>query len=156
MKSSLILLLLLATCLGAGWLGSYATMPAIPGWYQGLVKPPLNPPQEVFGPVWTFLYIMMALAAWLVWRRMGFGSAALKLFFVQLLLNTTWSFLFFGLRRPDYAFAEIVLLDFAVLATLLAFWRVQPPAGAMMVPYLAWLSFATYLNAAIWRLNPQP
>jgi translocator protein len=154
MKAFFVFLSLLATCLAAGWLGSLATMPAIPVWDRGRVKPPLTPPEALFAPVWTTLYILMAIAAWLVWRRAGFGSAALKLFFVQLLLNATWSFLFFGLRRPDYAFGEIVLLWLAILATLIAFWRIRPLAGASLLPYLAWVSFATYLNAAIWKLNP--
>lgn len=154
MKAFLVFLLLLSVCLAAGWLGSYATLPAIPVWYRGLVKPPLNPPEWVFGPVWTLLYILMAISAWLVWRRVGFASTALKLFFVQLLLNATWSFLFFGLRRPDYAFGEILLLWAAILATMIAFWKVRPLAGALFVPYLAWVSFATYLNGALWRLNP--
>lgn len=152
-KQILTLMLFLLLCLGAGWAGSAATLPAIPTWYQSLIKPPLNPPQAVFGPVWTILYVMMAVAAWLVWRQVGFRAKEMLPFFIQLTLNTLWSFLFFAWRRPDYAFIDIFLLGFAILLTLLVFWKVRPLAGALLIPYLAWVSFAAYLNAALWRLN---
>jgi translocator protein len=126
----------------------------LPGeWYAALRKPAWNPPSWIFGPVWTALYIAMAVAAWLVWLRGGFRSQrkALSLFLTQLLFNALWSPLFFGLRSP--ALANILLLWLALLGTIVAFWRARPIAGAILVPYLAWVSFATALNFALWNLN---
>ena len=125
-------------------------------WYTGLVKPALTPPAWVFGPVWTLLYAMMATAAWLVWRRYGLANAIgpLGLFLGQLALNALWSFLFFGLQRPGLALLDIAALWLAILASLIAFWRLHPPAGFLLLPYLLWVSFATYLNFQLWRLNP--
>lgn len=128
----------------------------MPGeWYARLAKPSWTPPSWLFGPVWTLLYVLMAVAAWLVWKDRGFAGArvALVLYGVQLALNAAWSWLFFGLQRPGLAFAEILVLWIAILATLIAFWRHRALAGALLVPYLAWVSFATALNLAIWRLN---
>ena len=128
----------------------------LPGeWYAGLQKPSWNPPNWIFGPVWTALYTTMAIAAWLVWKRGGFASqrVALSLFLAQLLLNALWSPLFFGLRQPALAFADIVLLWLALLGTVAAFWKARPIAGALLVPYLAWVTFASALNFAIWRIN---
>lgn len=124
-----------------------------PAWYLTLERPAWAPPAWLFGPVWTALYFMMGLAAWLIWSRHGFAGAALPLFLVQLVLNAAWSWIFFGLRRPDLAFAEIVLLWLLVLATLIAFWRRQRVAGLLLAPYLIWVTFAAALNFAIWRLN---
>lgn len=125
------------------------------GWYAGLVKPSWNPPDWVFGPVWTLLYAMMAVAAWLVWREGGWKvqKRALGLYVVQWALNALWTPLFFGLHRPGLAFAEILVLDLAVLATVLAFWRIRRTAGLLLVPYALWVAFATVLNFTIWRLN---
>lgn len=125
------------------------------GWYAGLLKPPWNPPGWLFGPVWTLLYTMMAVAAWLVWREGGWKAQkrALGLYLVQWALNALWTPLFFRLHWPGLAFAEILALDMAVLATLIALWRVKRLAGALMVPYALWLGFATILNCTIWRLN---
>ncbi|MCX8090813.1 MAG: tryptophan-rich sensory protein [Verrucomicrobiae bacterium] len=125
-------------------------------WYASLQKPSWTPPPWVFGPVWTVLYTMMAVAAWLVWRQGGFAAQRrpLGLFVIQLALNASWTPLFFGLRRPDLAFAEIVLLWVAIAATLAAFRRVSVTAAWLLVPYLAWVSFAAALNFALWRLNP--
>jgi len=125
-------------------------------WYRSLEKPAFNPPSWVFAPVWTALYVTMALAAWLVWRRAPLrrlfwpGSA----FTLQLALNGLWSFLFFGLHRPWLAFAEIVLLWLAIGATILLFARVRRLAAALLVPYLLWVSFAAVLNFALASLNP--
>ena len=143
----------LAVTFTAAWIGSWFQ----PGeWYAGLVKPTLTPPAWIFGPVWTLLYVMMAAAAWLVWRRYGWANAIvpLGLFLGQLALNALWSYLFFGLQRPGLALLDIVALWLAILVTFMAFWRSQPPAGLLLLPYLLWVSFATYLNFQFWRLNP--
>jgi translocator protein len=136
--------------------GGAITAPAIPVWYAGLVKPSFNPPPWTFSVVWPILFLAMAIAGWQVWRGAGgFGPArgALVLFAIQLTLNLLWSALFFGLKSPLAALAEIALLWLAIAATLVAFWRIDWLAGALFVPYLAWVSFAAVLNAAIWRLN---
>lgn len=128
----------------------------MPGeWYAALNKPVWNPPGWIFAPVWTALYAMMAVAAWLVWQRGGFAvqRRPLALFLVQLALNALWTPLFFGLRYPGLAFAEILLLWLAILTTLLAFRPVSRAAAWLLVPYLAWVSFAAVLNATLWRLN---
>ena len=144
-----------AVCFAAAGIGSWFTYPSVGTWYAGLEKPPWNPPDWVFGPVWTVLYLAMAVAAWLVWRRGGFGGArlALALFGVQLVLNATWSGLFFGLRSPGAGLADIVLLWIAILATILAMRFRSIVAAWLMVPYLAWVSFALVLNFTIWRMN---
>jgi tryptophan-rich sensory protein len=142
------LVVLLAVTFAAAGIGSIATAPNIPGWYATLTKPSWNPPSWIFGPVWTTLYISMAVAAWLVWRQGGLWQWALALFAVQLALNAAWSWLFFGLHLPGAAFAEIVALFAAILATTIAFWSRSLVAGILMVPYLAWVSFASVLNGA--------
>ena len=125
-------------------------------WYALLVKPPWSPPAWVFGPAWTILYVLMAVAAWLVWRAGGWKvqKVPLGLFLVQWLLNALWTPLFFGLHRADLAFVEIALLWLALLATVVSFWRVRPLAGALLIPYLLWVTFAATLNFSLWRLNP--
>jgi translocator protein len=150
----------LAICVGAVLLasaiGSFATVRAIPVWYEGLAKPSFNPPAWLFGPAWTVLYLMMAVAAWLVWKQ-GLGAAGVKLallvFLVQLVLNTLWSILFFGLRSPLAGLVDIIAMWLAILATIFLFFRVSVPAGFLLLPYIAWVSFAAVLNAAILRLN---
>src|SRR5690606_36375657 len=120
-----------------------------------LEKPSFNPPAWVFGPVWTILYLMMAVAAWLVWRIGGWRPVALALvvFCAQLALNTLWSILFFGLQSPTVAAVEIVVLWLAILATILLFWKHQPVAALLLAPYLAWVSFAAVLNFSIAAMN---
>ena len=124
-------------------------------WYAGLVKPTWNPPAWLFGPVWTILYALMGIAAWRVWREGGWRVQPwpLGLYLAQWTLNALWTPLFFGLHRPGLAFAEIIALDLAVFATLIAFWHVKRLAGALLVPYLLWVAFATVLNGTIWLLN---
>jgi tryptophan-rich sensory protein len=127
---------------------------SMPGeWYAALIKPEWNPPAWLFGPAWTLLYTLMAVAAWLVWKRVGF-SRPLAFYFVQLALNAAWTPIFFGAHQLGWALAEIVVLWTAILTTLLSFRRVSPAAGWLFVPYLAWVSFATFLNFTLWRLNP--
>ena len=149
------LVIFIVVCLGAGGLGAIATTPEIEGWYKTIEKPSWNPPDYVFGPVWTTLFVMMAIAAWLVWKPEGFKAAALPLtlFGVQLALNVAWSWIFFGMHQPGWAFAEIMVLWLAIVATTVAFFRCSKIAGWLMVPYLAWVSFASVLNFTIWRLN---
>lgn len=124
-------------------------------WYEGLVKPALNPPGWIFGPVWTLLYITMGVSAWLVWRQRAMGPVhgVLLVFAIQLLLNGLWSYLFFGLQKPDFALMDILFLWAAIACTLIAFWQRSKAAGLLLIPYLAWVSFAVYLNFQIWRLN---
>jgi tryptophan-rich sensory protein len=144
-----------AVALLVGWLGSTWTMPEISGWYRTLAKPPWTPPNWLFGPVWTALYVTMAVAAWLVWKPQGFAAAALPLgmYALQLALNLAWTGIFFAMRQPGAAFAEIVVLWCAILLTMILFSRRRAAAGMLLVPYLAWVTYATALNFAIWRLN---
>jgi benzodiazapine receptor len=136
----------------AGWIGSRFMPDA---WYASLAKPSWNPPNAVFGPVWSILYALMGVAAWFVWRRVGFSGsgAALVFFVVQLILNALWSYLFFGLHRLDFAFFDIVVLWVLILVVLVMFWRLDRLAGGLMLPYLVWVGFASYLNFTLWRLN---
>ena len=139
-------------CFGAAAMGGLF----MPGeWYATLKKPSWNPPGWIFGPVWTALYMMMAVAAWLVWKRGGFAAQRrpLMLFLVQLALNAAWTPLFFGLHWTGVAFAEIVLLCLAIAATIAAFRPVGRVAAWLLAPYLAWVSFAAVLNCVLWRLN---
>jgi tryptophan-rich sensory protein len=140
----------------AGVIGSAFTAPSVAGWYPTLAKPDLNPPAWVFGPVWTTLFALMGIAAFLVWKR-GLDrrdvKIALGIFVGQLALNTLWSIIFFGLRSPGGALIEIVFLWFAILATVIAFHKFSRPAAWLLVPYLLWVSFAGYLNYSIWILN---
>jgi len=125
--------------------------------YTQLARPEWAPPPDVFGPVWSVLYLIMGIAAWLVWRVAGFRAAraALALFLVQLAVNALWSWLFFGWHRGALAFADILLLWVLIVATAVAFWRIKPLAGVLLIPYLLWVSFAGMLNYAVWQLNPQ-
>jgi len=140
----------------AGIVGSIFTTPSITGWYAGIVKPALNPPAWVFGPVWTTLFALMGIAAFLVlkkgWERRNVRTA-LGIFAGQLVLNTLWSIIFFGLHSPGGAMVEIVFLWLTILATIIAFAKISKPAAWLMLPYILWVSFAMYLNFAIWTLN---
>lgn len=151
----LVLALFLLICLGTATLGAAVTNLSVGDWYVDLHKPSWNPPSWIFGPVWTLLYVTMAVAAWIVWRRKGLaqGRMPLLLFGVQLTLDAGWSPLFFGLRNPGLAFADIVLLWLAIAATVVAFGRVSRWATGLLLPYLGWVSFATALNFVIWRMN---
>jgi len=124
-------------------------------WYAGLTKPAWNPPNWLFAPIWTALYLGMALAAWRVWRQGGWRRqrGPLVLYLVQLALNALWSLLFFGLQRPDLALAEILALWLVIGLTLGWFYQIDRIAGLLFVPYLAWVSFAAFLNFTLWQLN---
>jgi translocator protein len=125
-------------------------------WYDQLIKPDWNPPGWIFAPVWTVLYILMAVAAWLVWREGGWKMhwRVLSLFLLQLLLNALWTPLFFGLHRPDLAFALILALGLVLKVTIWCFLSVRKTAGCLLIPYSLWISFAAALNFVLWRLNP--
>jgi benzodiazapine receptor len=150
------LLAWLAACFAAAGLGALASVNAA-SFYQELVRPSWAPPGWLFGPVWTALYLSMAVAAWLVWRERGLramGGAAV-LFLSQLAVNALWSWLFFAWRQGGLAFAEVLVLLALIAATVVAFWRIRPLAGVLLLPYLLWVAFASVLNYATWRLNPQ-
>ena len=150
------LLAWLVVCFTASAIGAAASVQAGP-LYAELARPAWAPPGWLFGPVWTALYVLMAVAAWLVWRERGLRDARtpFALFFVQLALNALWSWLFFGWRLGLAAFADVLVLWGFIVATLLAFRRVRTLAGVLLLPYLLWVSFAAALNFAVWRLNPQ-
>lgn len=151
LKRWLGLVLWVMLSLSAGAFGSRFEPGA---WYAALEKPPWNPPSSVFGPVWTVLYVLMGVAAWLVWERHGDAArGALTLFVVQLLFNAAWSWLFFGLQSPGLALMDIIVLWVLIAATALVFWRARAIAGMLLLPYLAWVTFATALNFEMWRLN---
>lgn len=139
-------------CFGVSVLGGRAVAPALAIWYPGLVKPSWTPPSWVFGPVWTLLYPLVAVAGWLAWRE-GRSRVGTLLFLLQLSLNAAWPWIFFGERRIDLALLCVALLWLAILGTIRAFWRVSRGAAVLLLPYFGWVGFATALNAAIWFLN---
>lgn len=145
----------LVVSFAASAVGAVASIQAR-SFYSQLSQPAWAPPPSVFGPVWTVLYALMAIAAWLVWRRGGFriNRIALSFFLGQLILNALWSWLFFAWQLGALAFVDIVLLWILIVATLVSFWRVQLLAGALLIPYLLWVSFAAVLNYSVWQLNP--
>ena len=142
-------------CLAVGFTGSIATNSSLADWYPGLTKPSWTPPSWLFAPVWTALYIMMGVAAWRVWKPGGFAAAKipLGLFLMQLCLNAAWSWLFFGLRNPLAGLIDIALLWIAIAATAVSFKSVSVGAAWLMLPYFLWVSYASALNFALFRLN---
>ena len=150
------LVFFIALCLGIGALGASVTATSVRTWYAELARPSFTPPNAVFGPVWTALFVLMAVAAWRVWRAADREATRgpLTLFALQLALNLGWSVVFFGLQKIGAAVATIVVLDVAVVVTMLAFRTIDRAAALLLVPYLAWVSFATVLNIAFWQLNP--
>ena len=124
-------------------------------WYQGITKPAWTPPGWLFGPVWTFLYASMAVAAWLVWREhsTGIATSARVVYILQLILNVIWSWIFFGLHQIGLALADLIVMWVLIVVTTLLFWKVRPAAGILLLPYVAWVAFAGILNSAIWILN---
>ena len=152
----IVLAFFVALCLVIGALGAAVVATSVDTWYADLAKPPFTPPDRLFGPVWTALYVLMAIAAWRVWRAADRDTrrGPLTLFALQLALTLGWTVVFFGLQKIGAAVATIVVLDVGVVVTTLAFRTIDRWAGLLMVPYLAWVVFATVLNIAIWRLNP--
>ncbi len=157
LKNVFTLLASLAVVFAAAGIGSVAVNMTLRSWYTLVQKPAWNPPDWVFGPVWTLLYIMMAVSAWLVLRERpvdrGRAHRALAWFALQLVLNAAWSWFFFAWRQPGWAFVEILALWLAIVMTALASWRVNRVAAYLLVPYLAWVTFAATLNGSIWALT---
>jgi benzodiazapine receptor len=158
MKARLYLILLgfIIACNVAGSIGSIATYPNIPGWYASLEKPFFSPPNWLFAPAWTTLFTLMGISLFMVWEKTGLrkkGKAAFQAFLLQMALNVLWSFLFFGLRSPLYGLLGIIVLWFAILYTILQYWKIDRRAAWLMVPYIAWVTFASLLNLSILLLN---
>jgi benzodiazapine receptor len=156
-RNSVELVLFIVFCETAGVIGSLFTTPSIPGWYAGLHKPSLAPPNWVFAPVWTTLYALMGISLFVIWRKRsgkGLRRVAISAFMLQLALNALWSYLFFGLQSPFLGVIEITILWLAIVATIAFFSRISKLASLMLLPYLAWVSFAGYLNYLIFTLNP--
>ncbi len=151
----LMFFLFLAICFGVAALGSAFTTPYIDSWYSQINQPSWTPPDAAFPPVWSTLFFLMAVSAWLVWKKTGWkkGRWPLGIFFVQLALNACWSFLFFTMQSPGSALIEIVFLWLAILFTIIEFFKVRAIAGWINVPYLIWVSYAAALNCAIWWIN---
>jgi benzodiazapine receptor len=155
-RSIAVLAVSLVLCFAVAAIGGAVTSPAIDGWYAGLAKPPFNPPDLVFAPVWSLLYAMMAVAAWRIWLaepQMRSNRRALFLFALQLALNLGWSVAFFGTRSPLAGLIVILALEAVIVATILEFMRIDRLAAWLMVPYAAWVAFAIVLNVAIYSLN---
>ncbi len=152
----LIFISSIVICQMAGIIGSIFTTPAIPTWYANINKPTFRPPNWVFAPVWTTLFLLMGIALFLIWKKgpeKKENRIAFSVFIIQLILNTLWSVLFFGLKSPFAAFIEIIFLWAAILASIILFFRISRLAGALLIPYILWVSFASVLNFSIWRLN---
>jgi len=153
----------LVVCFLVAALGSIFTMPAILTWYATLAKPSFAPPNWVFGPVWTILYVLMAISMYLIWmefekakaksKKKAMTGSALQVFGIQLFLNIVWSFLFFGLKSPFYGLIGIILLWLAIVWTIIKFWKISRTAAWLLVPYIIWVSIASILNFAVWQLN---
>lgn len=155
MKKSVLFVICILICLSAGFIGSFFTASSIPTWYAGIAKPSFNPPGWIFGPVWTILYVLMGISLFLVIKN-GFSKknkTAVNYFSVQLILNAIWSILFFGLKNPLLAFIEILFLWFFILMTILSSYKISKLASYLLIPYLLWVSFASFLNYFIWMLN---
>lgn len=156
LRRGLQLAALIILCQGVGVAGALVTAGSVDSWYAELQKPFFNPPNWIFGPMWTLLYLMMALACWLILQPHAeprLRRTALFLFALQLFVNGLWSPVFFGLRNPGLAFAHILILWFAIAVTYRLFLKISRPAGLLLLPYWAWVSFAALLNFEIWRLN---
>lgn len=149
-----MLVLFLAIMFGAGAIGNLVTMPEIPGWYAGLTKPAWNPPDQAFGIAWSLIFLATATATWMTWRRAGWSRPWAIPFAAQWVFNVAWSVVFFGMHRPGSALFVIAALWISLALMIRAYWRQRPLAGALLAPYIAWVSFAALLNFAIWRLNP--
>jgi translocator protein len=164
MNKAIKLIISIAVCQSAGIIGSFFTISAISTWYAGLTKPVFSPPSWVFAPAWTLLYTLMGIALfmlWLSWQKTEEAKEKKKLkialffFGFQLFLNAIWSIIFFGLKNPFWALVEIIFLWLAILLTILFFWKISKIAALLLVPYILWVSFASFLNYSIWYLNAE-
>ena len=157
MQKILKIILVVVLCVTIGYLSGMVTRDSITTWYPTLIKPIFNPPNWIFAPVWTLLYVMIGVSGGMIWNKLESDQAnvksAFKLFIIQLALNALWSYLFFGLHNPFLALIEIIVLLLLIYDTYIAFKKIDKVAGMLLVPYLAWVSFATVLNASIWWLN---
>lgn len=156
MKNILRFIAALALPLAVGAVAGVFTSSAVKGWYSTINKPAFNPPNWVFAPVWTCLYILMGIAFYIIWQKQAAGSlkkTATGIYFLQLLFNFTWSLVFFYLHEPGWAFVNIVLLWLSIAGTIYWFAKISKPAGWLLVPYILWVSFASVLNYAVWQLN---
>jgi tryptophan-rich sensory protein len=143
-------------CQLAGVIGSFFTVKSISTWYAGLRRPIFSPPNWIFAPTWTILFLLMGISLFLVWRQSSYGkktSRALFVFFIQLAFNILWSVVFFGLRSPVWAFFEIIVLWIFILISIIFFSRISKPAAWLLLPYILWVSFAAFLNYSFWQLN---
>ena len=154
-KNWLKLIISILICQTAGFIGSLFTSSSVRTWYPYINKPGFTPPDSVFAPVWTLLYVMMGVSLFLVWKvyREKDIRSAVKIFFIQLFLNTAWSFFFFGLKSPLFGFVVIIILWLAILFTIIKFFKISRVAGYLLIPYIAWVSFASVLNLSIFLLN---
>lgn len=153
MKNWPKLIFSVAICEGAGLIGSFFTFPAITSWYKFLNKPSFSPPNFLFGPVWTMLYFLMGISLYLIWTSRKKAKEALFIFWIHLFFNVTWSIAFFGLRSPLLGLTNIVIVWILIVFVTYKFWKINKSAGLLLLPYLAWVSFATVLNYSIWLLN---
>lgn len=156
MSNILKLIISIVICQLAGLIGTIFTVDSIPGWYAGLNKPALNPPNWLFGPVWIILYLMMGISMFIVWKedlKNKEIKSAFIIFILQLIFNAAWSVVFFGMQSPAGGLVVIVILWILILITILRFMKISRVAGILLIPYLLWVSFATYLNFSIYRLN---
>ena len=155
-KTLLLLFISIVLCQLAGLIGAIFTFSAIPTWYSTLAKPSFSPPNFIFGPVWTILYTLMGISLFLIWRK-GLRKTkvrkAVKIFMIHLFFNAIWSIIFFGFRNPGVAFVEIVMLWFLIVLTIKRFWKIDKLAAYLLLPYLLWVSFASFLNFTVWKLN---
>ena len=140
---------------GSGLIGSLFTATSVNTWFETISKPTWNPPSWIFGPVWTILYLLMGIAAYIIWQKKDIVGVKVTLlvYGIHLVFNSLWSILFFGLKNPQLAFFEIIVLLILIIITTILFWKIDRWAGALMFPYIAWVSFATVLNYTIWQLN---
>lgn len=154
-QNILSLIIFILICLFAEVVGSYLTFTSVKDWYPTVAKPSWTPPSWLFGPVWTTLYILMGISAWMVWKEGGFqqNPFALGIFFIQLAINVLWSGFFFGLQGIGLALINIVILWVLIIAMVITFWQTKQMAGVLNIPYWLWVSYATALNFQIWRMN---
>ena len=158
-KNISVLIFFILVCEGAGLIGTYFTIPSIPTWYATLTKSPFTPPSWVFGPVWTTLFLLMGIAAYFVWKEMQnpekkkSAQTAFAVFASQLALNVLWSILFFGMHNPGLAFIGIIVLWLMIVRTIMQFAKVSKTAAWLLAPYILWVSFAAYLNYALWIMH---